>query len=435
MLQAALPQVAQILSAKRGKNERVGIHAWHPYYAGYAEAFVSSGIEYLGLPSDSIILDPWNGSGTTGLVASRLGLGSLGCEVNPVMNIFACAKRGMLPVRAPEVLELMNSVLALAKEDEEEITDDDPLLEYMSPNFVSIVRRMFRASCAVVPPRIRYRSDLKRLVPSQAKLLNPFIAILQAGLFIAARRLAGYKAGSNPTWIKKAEEKPHVSWKEFSKTYSEQILQMLADLSAAHLQEELSSVVLEGDSRGMQFLTESIDAVITSPPYLTRIDYAISVKPELLIIAPARLREIRENTIGAPVIVSKDICISSIWGERCGDVLRSVSAHATKAARTYYLPNMLQYFHDVEQSLQEIVRVLKPEACALIVVQSSFFKEIEIPLGDIYVQMIEKLGVKSKIVARDVVQGHMAHVNTKSNGYRENKVFYEDVILLEKIHG
>ncbi|MBC6423004.1 MAG: hypothetical protein GDA43_18470 [Hormoscilla sp. SP5CHS1] len=91
MLQTSLfPTLA---SAKRSRKERMRVHAWHPYYAGYSEAFVSSAIAYLNLNSalSPLLLDPWNGSGTTGLVASRWGNSNPGIR-NQSCNecIFLC---------------------------------------------------------------------------------------------------------------------------------------------------------------------------------------------------------------------------------------------------------------------------------------------------------------------------------------------------------
>ena len=47
-------------------------------------------------------------------------------------------------------------------------------------------------------------------------------------------------------------------------------------------------------------------------------------------------------------------------------------------------------------------------------------------------EMAEKLNAKASIAFKDVVRGHMAHVNTKSNEYKKDKVFYEDVVEISK---
>lgn len=438
MLQPTTNIQSALVSAKRGRRERNGIHAWHPYYAGYAESFVESAISYLDLKPclDVVLLDPWNGSGTTTLVANRMGFTSIGCELNPVINVFASTKYTFLAKRHSEVEELLVEILLKAKTLKYKVKDKDPLLEFMSPEFISIVRRMFEAIEKIHYPKVHYNSLIKSLSVNVPTLINPFKALFCTALFTVSRKIAGYKPGSNPTWIKSSTEKVRVSWVDFCKLYSAQVASILVDILDAKLGNTniLSSLVCETDSRKLPIPDSSIDGIITSPPYLTRIDYAISVKPELLIMFnPERLREIRENTIGAPVIVEKGIEISKKWGAHCQEILSKVMHHKTKAAKSYYLPNMLQYFRDIELSLFEIKRVLKPGAKALIVVQSSYFKEIEIHLGEIYVEIIKCIGGRSKIVGREVVRGHMAHVNTRSNGYHNAKIFYEDVVLLEKV--
>lgn len=59
-----LASLADVHTGKRGRRERTGVHAWHPYYAGYAEQFVADTLSILAEPGD-LVLDPWNGSGTT----------------------------------------------------------------------------------------------------------------------------------------------------------------------------------------------------------------------------------------------------------------------------------------------------------------------------------------------------------------------------------
>lgn len=205
------------------------------------------------------------------------------------------------------------------------------------------------------------------------------------------------------------------------------------ELSSIPLLNEIIHLPLQMDSRRLDIEDNFIDGIITSPPYLTRIDYAMSTKPEILIVSNSEiLRQIRENTIGSPVIVDKNIAVNSLWGKTCLQLLNRVKKHRSKAATSYYLPNMLQYFNDAELSLREIIRVLKPNSKALIVVQSSYFKEHEINLGTIYVELCKNLGVRSEIVNREVIRSHLAHINTNSNKYKKKKVYLEDVVCITK---
>lgn len=81
-----------IAGAKRGRNERKGLHSWHPYYAGYSESFVASVLQAEGVKSSATVLDPWMGSGTTGIVCQKQTIKCIGADINPVMSYFAAAK-------------------------------------------------------------------------------------------------------------------------------------------------------------------------------------------------------------------------------------------------------------------------------------------------------------------------------------------------------
>lgn len=433
MLQTSVFQT--LASAKRGAKERKGVHAWHPYYASYSEAFVTSAIEFLKLNSSHILLDPWNGSGTTALVASRFGIRTLGCEINPVINIFSAAKSSYLIRQNDLIEELANKLTQKAEQTSINIQDKDTLLNFMSLSLSCGVRTFYSAINDQEYPNCPLAKGILDSFTTKAIKLNPFEAFFKAALFITSRNLAGYKGGSNPTWVKTLSEKPNIKKQELILEFKKIVNLMIQDLEDALILK--TDIVLHLplliDSRNLPLQDNCIDGVITSPPYLTRLDYAMSTRPELLIMTDSEaLRKIRENTIGSPVIVNKNIKINPKWGKTCLKLIENVQKHKSKAATSYYLPNMLQYFRDVELSLREIIRVLKPNAQALLVIQSSYFKEHEINLSQIYVELCQNLGVSSKIISREIIRGHLAHVNIKSTQYKKGKVYFEDVICLTK---
>jgi SAM-dependent methyltransferase len=424
-----------LVSAKRGAKERAGVHSWHSYYAGYSEAFVTSAIEYLKLNRSHVLLDPWNGSGTTALVASRFGIQTLGCEINPVMNIFAAAKSGFLLGQRGPIKKLLRDVTDRTLQSLPESQDDDPLLDFMSESLSRGIRTLYTVIDSYDYPQSPLANRLLETLTEIQSLLNPFEAFFKAALFITARKLAGYKGGSNPTWVKTLTDKPEYCMEDIVSELTEVVDYMTQNLESSSIPvcQTVLHLPLEADSRNLCINDNSIDGIITSPPYLTRIDYAMLTRPELLIVSnPSTLRIIREKTIGAPVIVDKNIEVNPVWGETCLELLEHVERHKSKAAISYYLLNMLQYFRNAELSLREITRVLQPESRALVVVQSSYFKEHEINLGQIYVELCQNLGVHSTIANREVIRGHMAHVNTKSNLYKSGKVYCEDVVCITK---
>jgi DNA modification methylase len=414
---------ADLASAKRGPTERKGVHAWHPYYAGYSERFVESALRYLGRSAGDLILDPWAGSGTTGVVAARLGMDSLCLDINPVMATFSAAK-------SPEVLKERERILAWlerlpSRPRQVEVSSNDPL----SNIFEHKTAAHFRAILGAVPfPE----SDMRSVQALDAKgaAFDAGYAFCRAVVFVTLRRLSGTQKLQNPTWLRAGAdvEVPSESLTGELAKDGRAMLDQLAKLYGnTSPNGRLASTL--GDARAMPLKAASVDGIVTSPPYLTRIDYAVSTSPEMMIFGDKELLEfVRHETMGAPVITKVAREQKTAWGTKCNAVLDAVKSHPTKAAHSYYWKNIIQYFMDMDRALAEVKRVLKPNSSGLIVVQSSYFKEVEIPLGEIYVEAARGLGMSASIVAREPVKTHMAHVNTRSQLYKTNKVYYEDVV-------
>ena len=56
---------------KRTADSAAPNAASYSYYAGYSLSFAERLIQHLPFDTDSIILDPWNGSGTTTFAAAK----------------------------------------------------------------------------------------------------------------------------------------------------------------------------------------------------------------------------------------------------------------------------------------------------------------------------------------------------------------------------
>lgn len=400
---------------------------------------MTSALAYLSCDQDTLVLDPWGGSGTTSLVAARESIPSLCIEINPVMATFAAAKSPRIFAMEQGIRDFFEHLVpAHVSHELQPGFDSDPLAALFEPTTASLIR--------AVGESIPFRADLLEhenqipepvgsVVRDESLLIGTAYAFCMAVIFVTAREYSETKRGSNPTWLKANHQKVSVNPGRFLQGLQRNAQNMLNDLhdSFGDTNNARENFSICADVRQLPLKSGVIPRIITSPPYLTRIDYAVSTSPEMSMFGgEALIRFVRDRSMGAPVITDAVKRQREHWGALCNQLLDAIKSHETKAAASYYWKNIVQYFMDTDAALDEIVRVLAPGGCGLIVVQSSYFKDVELPLGEIYVQMARNKGLVANIARREEVRGHMAHVNTKSSIYKRDKVYFEDFVYVEK---
>ncbi|CAG9427345.1 hypothetical protein NVI2019_PEGOAJLN_02742 [Providencia alcalifaciens] len=405
-----------ISGAKRGKNERKGLHSWHPYYAGYSESFVKSVLHVEKLECGSTVLDPWIGSGTTGIVCQKLGINCIGIDINPVMSYFAAAKsKSIITELQFDCREYLNKILD-AFTHYSKYENSDISLFQQSKKYYDIICGIF--------------SNEK-----DAEYINAIKAFFCSVLFVTIRKNFTIKTGSNPTWISKKSVSKSVQLDfviEYKNNYEKMIHELKDNYSDNY---GMSSYkVFNADSKMLPISNSSVDLIITSPPYLTRIDYAVSTRIELEVISGIDGYDlVRKQTMGTTTVPSIQDDISPLWGDICLDVLSRVSKHYSIASNSYYLKNKIRYFHDAYESLLEIYRVLSNGKSAYLVIQNSYYKEIEIPLYSIYCEMAKGIGFsKQEIVYEENVKVILGQINSRSSIYIKDKKYFEKVIKVTK---
>ena len=74
------------------QNKQKPVHRWFSYVEGFSGDFVQKIMKEFEIKSDSVILDPFSGSGTTFVESSLAGIQSYGYEINPFLTFTSKTK-------------------------------------------------------------------------------------------------------------------------------------------------------------------------------------------------------------------------------------------------------------------------------------------------------------------------------------------------------
>jgi hypothetical protein len=430
----------KIGSPKRNKRLQTGWEGFFPYYAGFPEQFVRDILNSARLGSDAVVLDPWNGSGTTTYAASQLGLKSIGIDLNPVMIIVARA-RLLPPTEADHLRPLAATILSHVRGSPTTLAADDPLLSWFQPSAARVVRG--------IEQNIR-RTLVGSMTKSPAGIhldrISGTAATLYVALFAACRRLATSLRSSNPTWIKMPkvdEERLDPTAYAVAHQFAENVRGMSDALAARRSEKEAdraefidgASSIHVSDTATLALPAASIDFVLTSPPYCTRIDYTTATRIELAVLAPllrVNPRELGRQMIGSIQVPQTSIKVDDIWGRTCLSFLASLKSHPSKASDGYYYKTHLDYYDKMARSMGNVANALKPGGRAVFVVQDSYYKDVHNNLPLILKEMGAARGL-SLSQREDFHLRSMSDINPGRKTYKRPSGATESVLCFTKL--
>ena len=426
-----------ITSPKRTRAGAAGWHGFFPYYAGYPTSFAENVIASAGLCEGSLVLDPWNGSGTTTFAASKLGLDSLGADLNPVMAMVARAR--LMPLsEAGSVRPLARDVLAKADSSSQGLADGDPLGLWFRPAGAASIRAVETAIRGLL-------LDVPAAGPTALDLgtVSGMAATLYVALFSVARDLARQRRSSNPTWFRVPKSEDQLvdatradvlrMFREKCDSMAEALeLERMGRLNIHHRQSD-TVLTVRDTADGMQ-LDARADLVLTSPPYCTRIDYAASTRIELAILAlltKADATDLSRAMMGS-TRVPRQVDRPAALGPTCDKFLDLLHAHPSKASAGYYYKSHVDYFSKLSRSLAGVAKSLKPGGGAVLVVQDSYYKDVHNDLPTITAEIAEGHGLRLRRREDFRLGRTLAGVNPGSRRYRSDSVANEAVLCFER---
>lgn len=349
------------------------LHTIHPYPARFIPQIPRKAILDYSKPGDTI-LDPFCGGGTALLEASLLGRKSIGVDNNGVATLVTQAK--IISYSKSDIKVLSDFLLSLP--------ENKPAKAKINLDIPHYKERDYWFSDEALQDLGYLKARIMEL-PENPRTLA--LAVLSSIIV----RVSYQDSDTRYTKVEKIYKSGNAL-----KWYKQKLGQAILSANSISSAPRSESKVYLADSRDLTFIKDnSIDLVITSPPYLNAYDYH-------------KYHRHRLHWIGSEIAFARDL---------------EIGKHDT-FTKKFAIAD--PYFQDMEKCFLEWRRVLKKKGKAIIIIGDSIVSGKPIPVGDAFITINEKIGLELKKRWIRTIKANKKSFN------REARIQEEHVLLFEK---
>lgn len=384
------------------------VHDWYRFVLSYPPHLVREYLDRFGISTRHCVLDPFCGTGTSLVECKKLGIRSIGIEANP-MACFASRVKLDWSLDPKRLLRHAETVAQLASKrlraDGLEETRRLPLfrgtknptseLHTLPP---ALHKLLLKDSISPVPLH-KTLVLLQTLAEQSGPRFEGHerLALAKALVYEIGNLHFGPEVGIGPP----KSDAPVVS------AWLDQVRSISEDLCHLKQKAHVSAIVHLGDSRQIQQLLprDSVDAVITSPPYPNEKDYTRTTRLESVLLGFIRNKQdlralketlIRSNTRGVFKADGDDQFIGGnkeIQGISSAIESRRVELGKTSGFEKLYARVVKLYFGGIARHLSELQVCLRPGAqLAYVVGDQASYLRVMIRTGKIIADIARSLG-------------------------------------------
>ncbi|MGB9406493.1 MAG: DNA methyltransferase [Terracidiphilus sp.] len=391
----------------RVKAEDRAIHDWYRFVLSFPPHLVRDYVQRFGLSEGSCVLDPFCGTGTTLVECKRLGINSVGLEVNPMPWFATNTKIDWTP-HPSALLRHAEKVAGVAEENLFNcgIPDFEDLPLFPGDIGISALRRLPAETGKLI-----LTNSISPLPLHKTLVLLETLEKHSDERFAAHEKLALAKAIVSD--ISNLHFGPEVGVGKPKKdaavvtSWFRRVTAMAHDLSDLADNSCGQATVYRADSRNSSSVLapNSVDAVITSPPYPNEKDYTRTTRLESVLLgftkSKADLRLVKHDLVRSNTrsvyksdtdhLLVKDHSEIQRIAEAIED--RRIELNKTSGFERLYSRLTTLYFGGMHRHLADLRDVLKPGAqLAYVVGDQASYLRVMIRTGQLLADIAESLG-------------------------------------------
>lgn len=369
-------------------------HGYHRYPAKFLPNVVERLIELYHPQDDGVIADLFAGCGTTLVEAKAHGYASIGTDINPIAILITRVKT--TPIQPERLLNEYNAFV-------------EKFTGYKSDAFTEIH----------IHKRIDYwfEQENKYKIAFLYQCANEVDDNEIKDFFLVAishilKNCSRWLQSSTKPQVDKEKPiyDPFVEFEQHCEKMMRSNEQFYAHIQKQHY-ENVECRILERDARNTGIEAESVDTIITSPPYVTSYEYAdIHQLTGYWMEFFDDLVAFRQKFIGTSY--SEKMSLEVSGSKLANSIISSLSKKDNRLAR-----NVATYFNDMQQVAEEMARILKPGGRACVVIGNTTLRNVEIKSSEVFYEFLYNAGlIEQDIIKRNIPNKLMPTLRDKTTG-------------------
>lgn len=376
------------------KSKDTPFQRWYPYIEGYSPDFVKSLIKNFDI-KDTLIFEPFAGTGTTIFAADDEGLSTVYSEVNPLLQYLIQTKTKVLKTKESHRIMLSDKL--------KDIADNIfPSLDKFEED------KSLREAYKILFADSKYFADETL---SQVLKLRSFIDIvkLEDELLADTLTIAVLSCLLPVSYLKKAGDVRFKTSKEIEKEFK--AFNQILPIKIAEIAEDVLNLnytlkngheLILSNAKNIGRVNDlKIGAIITSPPYLNGTNYFRNTKVELWFLRYLQfendLRFFRDQALTSGINdVKKEYAqVNGLDIYSKSKLLKSTLFALNQNAYDSRIPIMAKsYFEEMYCIFSDVKKHLTSDAKILIDIGDSIFCGVHINTDEILIELMIELGFK-----------------------------------------
>lgn len=401
-------------------------HGYHRYPAKFIPQIVSRLIlEFTS--KGELILDPFGGCGTTLVEAKTLGRKSIGFDVNPVAKLITETKITPLTQTSLET-HLNTFVIELDRLRDKNVdtTHSERTNYWFEPSVQIELNRLYAAINEISNHRVRrfYLCAFSHILKNCSRWLMKSI---------------------------KPQIDPNKVPPDVTATFLSHIRHMMSKnkdffelLKASDNLNVSTKMRLRDSTKRFPLEDNSVDLIVTSPPYVTSYEYADLHQLILLWLGDDPIRYSNWHKYARQYQSFREKFVGTKLGEHTSKQFLGFFAHHIinqLPNNRKYAKSVAKYFSDMQKAIIEMHRVLKPGKRVCIIIGNTTLAGIEVKNAEVAAEQMREAG----FIIKDVVKRELSNkmitpwrdsVNgrfTSTDNLQKRRVYeHEFVIITEK---